>query len=82
MLVANEFKVDKNTEMCAATPPLEANTTLCPLAVTEGIGCSVDDPTSNMCLDFIDVKRAYFHAEVENDMFGRLGLLNQECADS
>ena len=61
-LVAQEIKVDKREDLFAATPPLEAKKMLMSLAVTESIGFKKGDKCRGMKLDFIDVRRAYFHA--------------------
>ena len=60
-LVAKEIKRDNRDDLFAATPPLEAKKMLFSLAVTEGIGYQRGRKQEGMKLDFIDIKRAYFH---------------------
>ena len=59
-LVAKEINRGKREDLFAATPPLEAKKALFSLAVTEGVG--IQSGKGPMKLDFIDVRRAYFHA--------------------
>ena len=61
-LVAKDFKRDKRKDLFAATPPLEAKKLLFSMAVTEGYGYLGEDEKNGMKIDFIDVRRAYFHA--------------------
>ena len=61
-LVAQEIKTDKREDLFAATPPLEAKKLLMALAVTDGVGFKAGRKKKGMRLDFIDVRRAYFHA--------------------
>ena len=61
-LVAQEIKVDKREDLFAATPPLEAKKMLISTAVIEGIGYKRGAKKQGMKIDFIDVRRAYFHA--------------------
>ena len=70
-LVAQEVKTDKREDLFAATPPLEAKKLLMILAVTEGIGFKKGSNES-MKLDFIDVRRAYFHAKVKRKLYVQL----------
>ena len=58
--------------MFAATPPLEAIEMLLSLAVTEGVGYTRNNESAGMKLEFIDVKRAYFHAPAKRDVYVRL----------
>ena len=67
-LVAKEIKRDKRDDLFAATPPLEAKKMLFSMAVTEGVGAPVKDKK----LDFIDVRRAYFHARARREMYVEL----------
>ena len=62
-LVAQEIKTDKREDLFAATPPLEAIKLLISMAVTEGIGYEKDKRENGMKLDFIDVRRAFFHSD-------------------
>ena len=61
-LVAQEIKRDKREDLFAATPPLEAKKMLFSMAVTEGYGYLGEDKENGMRIDFVDVRRAYFHA--------------------
>ncbi len=58
--------------MFAATPPLEAKKLLLSLAVTEGIGFKKGCKAKGYKLDFIDVKRACFHAKARRLVYVRL----------
>ena len=83
-LVAKEIKVSKNEDLFAAAPPLEAKKALFALAVTEGIGYRRGNHKKGMKLDFIDVKRAYFHATARRDLYVDLPEEDYEkaCAES
>jgi len=86
-LVAKEIKTHKRDDLFAATPPVEAKKMLFSLAVTEGFGFEKGKRAQGMKLDFIDVRRAYFHAPTrrkvfvelppEDDQPGMCGELNQ-----
>ena len=54
-------KTDNRTDLFAATPPLEALKLLISMCMMEGIGWNQGED-KRMTLDFIDVRRAYFHA--------------------
>jgi hypothetical protein len=71
-LVAKESKLDKRNDLFAATPPLEAKKLLFSWAVTEGIGYFRGMKDRGMKLDFIDVRRAYFHADARRKVFVEL----------
>ena len=71
-LVAQEINRSKREDLFAATPPLEANKLLFSCAVTEGIGFEKGCKQSGMKLDFIDVRRAYFHAPARRLVFVKL----------
>ena len=71
-LVAQEIKLDKREDLFAATPPLEAMKLLLSLAVTEGIGYKLGNKKGGKKLDFIDVRRAYFHAAARRRGFVKL----------
>ena len=58
--------------MFAAAPPLEAKKSLLSSAVTEGIGHQVGCKTRGHKLDFIDVRRAYFHARARRKVYVEL----------
>ena len=68
-IVAQEIKRDKNQELFAGTPPLEAKKLLFSMAVSEGIGFGKG---WHCKLDFIDVRRAYFHAASRRTVYVRL----------
>ena len=72
-LVAQELKRTGLIEdLFAATPPLEAKKILFSMAVTEGIGFIGNDKVNGMKMDFIDVRRAYFHANARRRVFVKL----------
>ena len=85
-LVAKEFNKSVNIDMFAATPPWEANKLLLSMAVTRGIGYK-QSRRSGLKLDFIDVRRAYFHAKSRRPVYvdlpaedqspGKCGRLNK-----
>ena len=64
--MAQEIKREASMELFAATPPLEALKMLLSRAVTEGVGYSKGQRNNGMKIDFIDVRRAYFHAKAKN----------------
>ena len=64
--------MDKREDLFAATPPLEAMKMLFSLAVTEGIGYQRARREQGMKLDFIHVRRAYFHAKARRDVYVEL----------
>ena len=67
-LVAQEVKTDKREDLFAATPPLEAKKMLLAIVVSQwGMKHG-----RRMKLDFIDVRRAYFHAKARRDVFFKL----------
>ena len=61
-LVAKDINSHKRGDLSAATPPVECKKMLFSLAATEGIGYSRGRRDKGMTIDFIDVRRAYFHA--------------------
>jgi hypothetical protein len=71
-LVAKEIKVNKRDDLFAATPPLEAQKMLLSWAVTEGVGYHRGNKMKGMKLDFIDVRRAYFHAAARREVYVEL----------
>ena len=77
-LVAKEIKLDKRTDLFAATPPLEALKMLFSLAMTEGVGYEKGEWVKGTKLEFIDVKRAYFQAPARRDVFVKLPEEEQE----
>lgn len=69
-LVAKEInRKKKKDNIFAATPPLEALKMLLAFAVTEGVGFKGGKPADGMKLDFIDVRRAYFHAKARREVY-------------
>ena len=64
--------MDKREDLFSATPPLEAKKMLLSWAVTEGIGCKQGVREHGMNIDFIDVRRAYFHAKARRRVFVKL----------
>ena len=77
-LVAQEINVDKREDLFAATPPLEAKKILMSLAVTEGVGYRKGGKDKGMKLDFIDVRRAYFHARARREVYVKLPAEDSE----
>ena len=71
-LVAQEINRGKREDLFAATPPLEGLKVLFSLAVTEGTGFGTGSRRGGMKLDFIDVRRAYFHAKARRRVYVRL----------
>ena len=71
-LVAKEIKKDSSKDLFAATPPLEAKKLLMSLAMTEGVGYERSKEREGMKIDFIDVKRAYFYAASEREVYVEL----------
>ncbi len=70
--MAKGNKIDKREDLFAATPPLESKKMFLSWAVTEGIGFAKGQRKGGMKLDFIDVRRAYFHAEASRQVFVEL----------
>ena len=77
-LVAKEIKKDRNQDLFAATPPLEAKKILLSMAMTEGIGFRRGQENQGMLLDFIDVRRAYFYADSKRTVYVDLPPEDQE----
>ena len=69
-MVAQELNTCKREDLFAATPPLEAKKILFSLAVTEGIGYQCGNKEKGQKIDFIDVRRAYFHAPARGSTRG------------
>ena len=63
-LVAKEIKTDQRLDLFAATPPLEAKKFLFSLAMSRRHSSG-----SVLKVQFIDIKRAYFHAKAVRDVF-------------
>ena len=61
-LVAMEIAFNKREDLFAATPPLEAKKMLFALFASK----------EKMCLDFVDVSRAYFHAKARRKLYVEL----------
>ena len=57
-----EIALNKREDLFAATPPLEAKKMLFSLYASK----------EKMCLDFIDVSRAYFHAKARRKLYVEL----------
>ena len=70
-LVAKEINTHKRDDLFVATPPLEAQKLLMSFAVTSGVGYN-SSKSKGMKLDFIDVRRAYYHANVRREVFVEL----------
>ena len=74
-LVAQELKrLSWADDLFAATPPLEVKKMLFSTAVTEGIGFKEGQIEQGWKLDFIDVRRAYFHAKARRRVYVQLPL--------
>ena len=71
-LVAQEINNHKREDLFAATPPLEAKKMLMSLAVTEGVGYQCGSKEKGHKIDFIDVRRAYFHAPARRLVYVKL----------
>ena len=71
-LVAMEIKKDNRKDLFAPTPPLEAKKILFAMAVTEGYGFEEGKEKEGMILDFIDVRRAFFHADCIGKVYVQL----------
>ncbi len=71
-VVGQEFARDKREDLFAATPPLEAKKALMSMAVTEGIGYRSGHRELGMCIDYIDVSRAFFHADALREVYVKL----------
>jgi hypothetical protein len=72
-LVAQESKRDKTDDLFAATPPLEAKKLLFSIVASSGAG-----NISEFKIDFIDARRAYFHAKSRREVFIRLPPEDEE----
>ena len=66
------MKTDNTQDLFAATPPLDAETMLISMAVTQGVGHTGEDRDKGMCLDFIDISRAFFQADVTRKVYIKL----------
>ena len=64
-LVAQEIKRDNRLDLFAAMPPLEAKRVLFSMMMSS-------DEKEGVVLDFIDVRRAYFHATAIRDVYVKL----------
>ena len=76
-IVAQEFNDHKRDDIFAATPPMEAIKMLLSLNVTEGIGYS-GNRELGMKIDFIDVRRAYYHVIASREVYIALPPGNEE----
>ena len=54
--------MDERNDLFTSTPPIEAKKMLLSYAATAGVGYVPGDKEVGMKLDFIDISRAYFHA--------------------
>ena len=70
--MAQELNNQKREDLFAATPPLEAKKMLMSLDVTEGIGYRRGSKEKGHKIDFIDVRRAYFHAPARRLVYVKL----------
>ena len=68
-LVAKEINTHKRDDIFAATPPVEAKKILFSAAVTENIGWAGN---KQMQLEFLHVRRAFFHADARRRVYVRL----------
>ena len=83
--IRQDLNTHKREDLLAATPPLEVKKILVSMAVTEGVGYQKGCKSKAIKLDFIDVRRAYFHAKArrlayvklppEDDELGKCGKL-------
>ena len=77
-LVAQEIKHDKREDLFAATPQLEAKKILLSMAMMEGIGYHGNQRKNGFKLEFIDVRRAYVHAEARRLVYVKLPIEDNE----
>ena len=77
-LVAKEIAYHKRDDLFAATPPLEALKIVLSLAVTEGIGFQTGHGKNGMKIDFVDIRRAYFHADARREVYVELPAEDEE----
>jgi len=77
-LVAMEFNCGKREDLFAATPPVEAKKLLMSLAMTEGYGYDRQGNAQELKLDFIDVRRAFFHAPCLREVYVALPTEDDE----
>ena len=77
-LVAQEIKRDNREDLFAATPPLEAKKLLFSWAVTEGVGYERGEEKNGMKIDFIDIRKAFFHADARREVY--VELPNQDAS--
>ena len=71
-MVAQEINTYKREDVFAATAPFEAKKMLMSLAVTEGVGLKSGCRSKDIKLDFIGVRRAYFHARASREIYIQL----------
>ena len=71
-LVAQEINNEKRDGLFAATPPIEAKKALFSMAGTKGIGYPSGHRERGNKIDFIDVRRAYFHAKARREVYVEL----------
>ena len=71
--VAKQLKMHSTEKSpFAATPPLETQKLLFSLAVTDGYGCKLNNKEEGMKMDFIDIRRAFFHAPAQKAIYVQL----------
>ena len=67
--MTQENERDHREDLFAATPPLEAKNMSLSLAATEGGGRYEEGRTGEgMYLDFMDIRKACFHADARGDV--------------
>ena len=74
-LVAKDFKTDNRSNLFAATSPLEALELLISLWMTGGIGQGDHEA---YVMNFIAIRRAYFHAYATGDVYVELPEQDQK----
>ena len=73
-----EINDNKREDLFAATPPLEAKKLLFSLAMTAGVAYELGNRKRGYKLDFIDVRRAYFHAKARRLVYVQLPSEDEE----
>ena len=64
--------MDSSQDLFASPPPLGAKKLLMSLAMTEGVRYERGKEQSGMRIDFVDVRRAYFYAASEREVYVEL----------
>ena len=70
--MSKEIKKDNRDDLFAATPPLEALKILLSLAMTEGYGYQQGTEKQGKKREFIDIRRAFFHADAIRKVYVEL----------